>query len=298
MRAPSVLLAALLTGGCYPQTVAVDAGASPQTGETSGTGSSGGHAAAAIDVLDYRDNLAAHPGCSTQGLSYEPASISGYPCALKGYAFPGGTLENTALPIVLLIHGNSDAPDSWEKWPKDSGQPMLAEKLAAAGFRTYAVDFRIDRVDDPQSNNDTENAARNIDHAWAVPIAERLVEATIEAFPDRPIAMVGFSLGGTIIRDALRRIYFRGEVNPWAHVTDLVLLAGANHGVSTYAKLCGKNPTMRTTRWRIMRRNMLVFARGRVRHSDHATIKLDGWHQVFMNTENEAASSEFVAFLD
>ena len=43
---------------------------------------------------------------------------------------------------------------------------------------------------------------------------------------------------------------------------------------------------------------MLVEQRGRVRHSDHATIKLDGWHQVFMNTENEAASSEFVAFLD
>ncbi len=68
--------------------------------------------------------------------------------------------------------------------------------------------------------------------------------------------------------------------------------------VQEYAELVREKPEMRRIGWRVMRRNMLVFARGRVRHSDHATIKLDGWHQVFMNTENEAASSEFVAFLD
>ncbi len=68
--------------------------------------------------------------------------------------------------------------------------------------------------------------------------------------------------------------------------------------VQEYADLVRKNPTMRQTRWRLMRRGMTVFARGRVRHSDHATVKLDFWHRVFMNTENEAPGAKFVAFLD
>ena len=57
--------------------------------------------------------------------------------------------------------------------------------------------------------------------------------------------IVGFSLGATIIRDALRRLHVEGAINPWERLDDVVLLAGANHGVSTYARLCGKNPTMR-----------------------------------------------------
>jgi len=47
-----------------------------------------------------------------------------------------------------------------------------------------------------------------------------------------------------------------------------------------------------------MRRNPQTFARGKVRHPDHKTIRLDGWHQVFMNTENQASSMRFLAFLD
>ena len=46
------------------------------------------------------------------------------------------------------------------------------------------------------------------------------------------------------------------------------------------------------------RRNMTVMVRGRVRHPDHATIVLDGWHQVFMNTENRSQAMQYVAFVD
>jgi hypothetical protein len=50
--------------------------------------------------------------------------------------------------------------------------------------------------------------------------------------------------------------------------------------------------------WREMVRNAQVFVRGRISHSDHATIYLHEWHQVVMNTETKAAAMEHVAFLD
>jgi hypothetical protein len=50
--------------------------------------------------------------------------------------------------------------------------------------------------------------------------------------------------------------------------------------------------------WRMMQINAAVYARGTVRHPDHKTILLDGWHQIFMNTENEAPGKRNVVFLD
>jgi hypothetical protein len=50
--------------------------------------------------------------------------------------------------------------------------------------------------------------------------------------------------------------------------------------------------------WRMMKRNAKVYVRGRVRHSDHATVVLDGWHEVLMNTENLSAAMSDVVFLD
>ena len=51
-------------------------------------------------------------------------------------------------------------------------------------------------------------------------------------------------------------------------------------------------------RWRTMQRNPALYAKGRVRHSDHATIVLHDWHQVLMNRESEAPAMRHVAFLD
>lgn len=47
-----------------------------------------------------------------------------------------------------------------------------------------------------------------------------------------------------------------------------------------------------------MRRNLGVFARGTVRHPDHATITLHDWCQVLMNKENKAHGRKNLAFLD
>lgn len=50
--------------------------------------------------------------------------------------------------------------------------------------------------------------------------------------------------------------------------------------------------------WRVMRRNPKVYVRGRVRHSDHKTVILEGWHEVFTNTEHLSFAMRNVVFLD
>lgn len=57
-------------------------------------------------------------------------------------------------------------------------------------------------------------------------------------------------------------------------------------------------PELRHLHWVAQRLNPSVFVRGRVRHPDHKTILLDGWHQVMMNTENESLAMKHVAFID
>ena len=65
-----------------------------------------------------------------------------------------------------------------------------------------------------------------------------------------------------------------------------------------YRRLLTRNAEARTWPWRVMRRNMRVYARGTVRHSDHATITLPFWHRVLMNTETQSRTMANVAFLD
>jgi len=41
-----------------------------------------------------------------------------------------------------------------------------------------------------------------------------------------------------------------------------------------------------------------LYAKGAIRHPDHATIVLGDWHRVLMNTENQATAMRHVAFID
>lgn len=50
--------------------------------------------------------------------------------------------------------------------------------------------------------------------------------------------------------------------------------------------------------WRQMQKDAQVYVKGTIRHADHATITLVGWHRVVMNTENQAKAMQHVAFLD
>jgi len=71
----------------------------------------------------------------------------------------------------------------------------------------------------------------------------------------------------------------------------------APNGISTaqYQRLIAGNAKAANAQWRVMQRNPEVYARGRVRHPDHATIVLPFWHRVAANGEPR---SERVAFLD
>jgi hypothetical protein len=65
-----------------------------------------------------------------------------------------------------------------------------------------------------------------------------------------------------------------------------------------YKNTLAGNPKAKGWGWRTMRRNPGVYVKSRVRHADHATVTLHGWHQVFMNTEGQSKAMRNVAFLD
>jgi hypothetical protein len=50
--------------------------------------------------------------------------------------------------------------------------------------------------------------------------------------------------------------------------------------------------------FRMMKRDAAVYVRGEITHPDHKTVHLEGWHRVFMNTENRSMAMRFLAFLD
>ena len=49
-----------------------------------------------------------------------------------------------------------------------------------------------------------------------------------------------------------------------------------------FADLIAKNPRLP---YRTMTRDAVVYVRGRIRHDDHATIRLHTWHRVYLNSE-------------
>jgi len=65
-----------------------------------------------------------------------------------------------------------------------------------------------------------------------------------------------------------------------------------------YHRLVDSNPNASRMQWRRMTRDAQVYARGGVRHRDHKTIHLDGWHRVYMKRERFAKHARQIAFLD
>lgn len=65
-----------------------------------------------------------------------------------------------------------------------------------------------------------------------------------------------------------------------------------------YRSLLSRRPKLRSLNWVVQRLNPDVLIRGKVRHPDHKTIVLNGWHRVAMNTEHESPSMRHIAFLD
>lgn len=256
-RTPALALFAVLsivTAACFApgeDAAPPDAGPAPDGNPTLSA-----EDCADTSLIVYRDDLAQHPGCSIEGLKYTPAEIPGYPCAAKAYL---PAQDDAQKPIVLLVHGNSDGVGGWEAYMNPScdppgpmqGQPMLADRLVAAGYRVYAVDMRSDRTpltgaDPADCMGSTCNVAHTMDHGWGVPIVMSFVHAVLAANPGRSVVLIGHSFGATVIRDALRRLQLAGTP-AWARVQDVILLSGGNHGVSPACGFseCGTNTTMR-----------------------------------------------------
>jgi hypothetical protein len=65
-----------------------------------------------------------------------------------------------------------------------------------------------------------------------------------------------------------------------------------------YRNVLKTNPEASSWGWQTMVRDPVVYVRGKITHPDHATIRLNGWHRVEMNTEHRAQAMASVAFLD
>src|SRR3990172_2786841 len=77
---------------------------------------------------------------------------------------------------------------------------------------------------------------------------------------------------------------------------DMVYIVGGKElSEEEYSKRKKNDPTFDKGRLRTMLRNPNVFVRGYVRHEDHATIRLENWHRVFINAEFTTSA---VSFLD
>jgi len=67
----------------------------------------------------------------------------------------------------------------------------------------------------------------------------------------------------------------------------------------THRQFLELRPSVRNAKgWRLMVRDAHAYVKGSVRHPDHATVWLDVWHEVVMNTETQAVAMRNVAFLD
>jgi hypothetical protein len=238
----------------YPADGGGDTGTFTVTGDA-GMGDSGGSLAstnkldedAVPPFITYMDDLSSHPGCTTAGLAaraaadgtaagYTAAVINGgaFKCAAKEYPLMGA--DDPSKPIIVLVHGNSSTPDDWEVFSGDpAGTKMISETLIADGYHVYASDVRYDKVPVDTKNN----PAQNYDHGWAVPIVQSLLTNLLKQYPaPRMFNLAGFSIGPTVIKDALRRM-LRAGLNPFARIHALHLASGGFHGVSTYTTNCG-----------------------------------------------------------
>jgi hypothetical protein len=68
--------------------------------------------------------------------------------------------------------------------------------------------------------------------------------------------------------------------------------------IAEYDRLIATDQRATSYAWRRMTRDAEVYARGEVRHRDHKTIDLVGWHRVYMNRERFARHAPQIAFLD
>jgi hypothetical protein len=66
---------------------------------------------------------------------------------------------------------------------------------------------------------------------------------------------------------------------------------------SVYQRTLTANPRAKAWGWKLLMRNACVYVRGSVRHADHKTIVLDGWHRALTDTEAQSETMRNVHLL-
>src|SRR5262245_6337359 len=128
------------------------------------------------------------------------------------------------------------------------------------------------------------NAYRRQGERFFVPVPEIRVDE-MSVLRDEPISR---GAGGT--PHVVENVYRRGG--------ETVYVSRSRPNGISQAAYDRLSPKERRDNWQVMVRDPEVFARGSVRHPDHATIVLNGWHRVVMNTEHRSHAMRHVAFLD
>jgi hypothetical protein len=129
------------------------------------------------------------------------------------------------------------------------------------------------------------NAARIRQGEWFFVPAPHARVGQLHVLRNEPIARAG---GKPHVCDELYR--FGGET--------VYVSPGAPNGLTDEQYRSLSDDERNRWNWRVLRRNPKVYVRGRVRHPDHKTVALDGWHEVLSNTENLSHAMRNVAFLD
>lgn len=95
-------------------------------------------------------------------------------------------------------------------------------------------------------------------------------------------------------RNALSKPHIAQELYRQGGET-VYIVAGRTYTEQEFRGLRRSIPDVDLSHARRMVGNARVYARGTVRHADHATIRLDSWHQVMINAEPNISA---IAFLD
>lgn len=97
-------------------------------------------------------------------------------------------------------------------------------------------------------------------------------------------------------RDSRSKPHMVDELMRGTSGTNVWVSGSREIGQAEYDQLLAEFPN-RARLYRSMRRTNEVYARGKVRHPDHKTVVLDGWHRVYLNTERFAQTAR-MGFLD
>jgi len=163
--------------------------------------------------------------------------------------------------------------------------PVSRVRDAIHALKPEAVQVR-EQVLRSKERNRRSNAARIRQGEWFFVPA-----------PNAPVLALTVLRNEPLFRSNGGKPHICQELNRYGGETVYVSPAAPN-GLTEAEYAALSDHQRRSGSWHAMRRNPKVFVRGSVRHSDHKTVILDGWHEVLSNTEHLSFAMRDVAFLD